>query len=593
MNNRSKVKTPPNEAATDLSAFRKQPSGGAKSSEWCRETAALQKSGFGHNFGAIQVVGSSFGSWFSTRRSGAIYYPLRAQTKLKFGQPGDKYEQEADRMADQVMRMPEPRLERDQSLPCHDCDEEKQIQAKSKASMRAPVIQRQSAPEEEEEEETIQTKRATGQTPEVAQKMRTEINNLKGAGRPLSRSERVFFEPRFGCDFSQVRVHTDTRVAESASAINAKAYTLGSDVVFGAGQYFPDSFAGQKLLAHELTHVIQQNRGNNYSETSNYSIGKQENTGTMVQRQLISGSGHEESEKAVAEKQPGPVGLLLSLDGEQWELSFTEAISTIKNWTDAEIAAIKRHRKLNEDQWIVSFWSEVFGGVELPSPSNFGKVYPILKEAEICSKEALSRSDPNQIKDWLETAGRLLNLAAYLYNSAHEEWREYKLEVVAGAELAKRTIEIAIVVLSAAAGGVGGTIGRSPSILNYAVTQAVLTGSEKLATEIGRNIFLGEEFDIVEIIGKSASSFVSCLIGGKLAEKFFGKLVTTITASGITPPAIHEILTSRVGRYNVELLLNEVLNELRGQHPNGEDIIQRLVDKLVAIPVDTLTTWII
>ena len=69
---------------------------------------------------------------------------------------------------------------------------------------------------------------------------------------------RAVMEPRFGHDFSQVRVHTGGRAAESAQAVNALAYTVGQDVVFGAGQYAPEMGTGKQLLAHELTHVLQQ-----------------------------------------------------------------------------------------------------------------------------------------------------------------------------------------------------------------------------------------------------------------------------------------------------------------------------------------------
>jgi hypothetical protein len=74
----------------------------------------------------------------------------------------------------------------------------------------------------------------------------------------LPESTRAFFEPRFGADFSQVRVHTDSNAAESARGVNALAYTLGRDVVFGAGSYAPGTTGGNRLLAHELTHVVQQ-----------------------------------------------------------------------------------------------------------------------------------------------------------------------------------------------------------------------------------------------------------------------------------------------------------------------------------------------
>ncbi len=81
---------------------------------------------------------------------------------------------------------------------------------------------------------------------------------LRSPGHPLDSGTRALIEPRLGHDFGHVRVHADARAAESASAVNAAAYTVGSDIVFGAGRYAPGSSEGQMLLAHELTHVVQQ-----------------------------------------------------------------------------------------------------------------------------------------------------------------------------------------------------------------------------------------------------------------------------------------------------------------------------------------------
>jgi Domain of unknown function (DUF4157) len=81
---------------------------------------------------------------------------------------------------------------------------------------------------------------------------------LRSPGQPLGADTRAFFEPRFGHDFSRVRVHTDEQAANSARSVNALAYTLGRDVVFGTGQYSPGTTTGAELLAHELTHVVQQ-----------------------------------------------------------------------------------------------------------------------------------------------------------------------------------------------------------------------------------------------------------------------------------------------------------------------------------------------
>jgi len=207
------------------------------------------------------------------------------QAKLKIGQSGDKYEQEADRVADAVMRMPEPGVQRQVD------EEEETLQAKPLAEQITPLIQRQveedkeirKQPEEEEEvqgtllqreaneeeevqkqpgeEETLQVKVNGGISSTVTHSVESGIKSIRGGSQPLPVSTRAFFEPRFGTDFSGVRVHTDGHAASTAKSVNAKAFTVGYDVVFGAGQYMPDNFNGQKLLAHELTHVIQQNGG--------------------------------------------------------------------------------------------------------------------------------------------------------------------------------------------------------------------------------------------------------------------------------------------------------------------------------------------
>lgn len=99
----------------------------------------------------------------------------------------------------------------------------------------------------------------------------------KGGGQPLSDSTRAFFEPRFGNDFSKVRVHTDHKADESAKSINAQAYTSGNDIVFSQGRYSPDNVSGKRLLGHELTHVVQQN-GSKTEGTFSASIQKQAET---------------------------------------------------------------------------------------------------------------------------------------------------------------------------------------------------------------------------------------------------------------------------------------------------------------------------
>lgn len=208
---------------------------------------------FGHNFGEIQVVGPCF----------KHTCPPGFQAKLKIGQPGDKYEQEADRVAEQVMRIPEPQVQRKGCLSCTGKDEDEEIRATPIADQITPLVQRQGRmPEEEkEEEEIVQARRDTGQSGRVTSEFASSVQSSRRGGQPLTRSARDYFEPRFGQDFSRVRVHTDTNAAKSAGTLNARAYTIGHDIVFGGEHYAFNSASGKKLMAHELTHVLQQTGG--------------------------------------------------------------------------------------------------------------------------------------------------------------------------------------------------------------------------------------------------------------------------------------------------------------------------------------------
>jgi hypothetical protein len=204
------------------------------------------------------------------------------QTKLKIGQPNDKYEREADRVADMVMSMPDPGVQR-QVGPEELEEEEETIQPKPIAGQITPLVQRQVGPEEEEEEEPIQPKLAGdvqlqrqaeepeeeeeeslqakwvgGRMPWAGSDLGTQIRSLRGGGQPLPESTRAFFEPRFGYDFSQVRVHTNQRADQAARAISASSFTSGRDIGFARGKYAPGTNSGRRLLAHELAHTIQQ-----------------------------------------------------------------------------------------------------------------------------------------------------------------------------------------------------------------------------------------------------------------------------------------------------------------------------------------------
>ncbi|MEG4534872.1 DUF4157 domain-containing protein [Microcoleus sp. D2_18a_D3] len=227
--------------------------------------------------------------------------PATVQAKLSVGAPGDKYEQEADAIANKVMTMPAPESEQPiQREIAAEENKEEEVQAKPLAASIAPLVQRETAleenkeeevqtkslagsiqremapeenkeeevqtkslagsiqremaPEENQEEEPVQAKPANEGNLQVSNNIENQLSGNKGGGSPLPDDVRAFMEPRFGADFSQVRVHTGSEAVQMNQDLNAQAFTHKQDVYFGAGKT-PGKDA---LTAHELTHVVQQ-----------------------------------------------------------------------------------------------------------------------------------------------------------------------------------------------------------------------------------------------------------------------------------------------------------------------------------------------
>jgi hypothetical protein len=200
------------------------------------------------------VVQQTLGNQAAMRllRSGAV------QAKLTVSRPDDVYEQEADRMADEVLRMPEPVLHARPGRPFvqgpsrghEEGAQQKPAEITPLARRRAPV----------EEEELSRSGETGDETAEVSAGIENRIEALQGGGRPLPQRTRGFMEKRFGADFGGVRVHSDAGANELARSLNARAFTAGRDIVFGAGSFVPETESGKHLLAHELTHVVQKER---------------------------------------------------------------------------------------------------------------------------------------------------------------------------------------------------------------------------------------------------------------------------------------------------------------------------------------------
>jgi hypothetical protein len=167
--------------------------------------------------------------------------PLMLQRKLEVGAVDDPLEREADEVADRVMRIVDAEIAVAPVQPmvsrkCAECEEE----------------------DKKEDDEKLRMKPAAGRQPAGVETPPIVHEVLRRPGEPLDAETRTFFEPRFGCDFSSVRVHADSRAAESAGSLGASAYTAGSKIAFARGRYAPATPSGRRLLAHELAHVVQQ-----------------------------------------------------------------------------------------------------------------------------------------------------------------------------------------------------------------------------------------------------------------------------------------------------------------------------------------------
>ncbi|MEG4495438.1 DUF4157 domain-containing protein [Microcoleus sp. D3_18_C4] len=237
------------------------------------ESGRLRESRFRHDFSQVGID-----------RGGLP--PIQA--KLTIGAPNDKYEQEADRVASQVVQ---------------------QINAPvSVQSSQGQPVQRTEAPEEEEiqakpEITSLQRKGAIAGG-EASTDLDTAINSAKSSGQPLEAGLQRSMGQAMGADFSGVKVHTDAQSDQLNQSIQAKAFTTGQDVFFRQGAYDPGSRGGQELLAHELTHVVQQKgaavqSSKHIGNTSKLSATEKPECNTQIQRTIIIGKEEKSRDKDV------------------------------------------------------------------------------------------------------------------------------------------------------------------------------------------------------------------------------------------------------------------------------------------------------
>jgi len=204
------------------------------------------------------------------------------QAKLNIGEPNDKYEKEADNTAAKVVQQINPSPQ-DSSVQRESMEEEDELQMKPAIS----TIQREESMEEEDElqmKSLVQRRENLGGG-EASADLESSIQSARGSGQSLDPSLQAKMGQAMGADFSGVKVHTDSQSDQLNKSIQAKAFTTGQDVFFREGEYNPSSRGGQELIAHELTHVVQQNNGAvNRKLKQNYSVSQ--NPNDSLQRQV-------------------------------------------------------------------------------------------------------------------------------------------------------------------------------------------------------------------------------------------------------------------------------------------------------------------
>jgi uncharacterized protein DUF4157 len=301
-----------------------------------------------------QYTNASRTSFIHTKGEQSFFAPANStsstfiQPRLQISKPGDPMEKEADQTADRVMRMNEPSVQRFATAPgdedvqrkCKDCEKEEKLQRKEEeeevqpklsvnnggalvqrmeekeepvqAKMEEVQVRRKEEEEEvqpkmlqravddnkKEEEEPIQPKlaflaRKERGPPQISPQFTNSLHSNKGSGRPMDNGTRSFMESRFNADFSGVRVHTDASAVQMNSQISAQAFTHGNNIYFNSGKYNPDTGNGKHLLAHELTHTIQQGKSKSV----------QPFLSTEINRSTDNVSANEEKEETIQAKE--------------------------------------------------------------------------------------------------------------------------------------------------------------------------------------------------------------------------------------------------------------------------------------------------
>jgi hypothetical protein len=424
----------------------------------------------------------------------------------------------------------------------------------------------------------LQRKRAEGCEPGTVPPIVQEV--LSSPGQPLDAETRAFFEPRFGHDFGNVRVHTDAKAAESARAVNALAYTVGRDVVFGRYNNDVRSSATRSLVAHELAHVVQQSRSSNVPEASIHLFSDRQVERVADDAAVNAASGRSTSHispvlSRCLQRQVNPavgkeysITLIMPPGGRQVErnLNHEVAIRLLRSFLNRLRGRIEAGKEghnyiksIREDQYIVGWVSDVTGGVRLPplsiwdEPARQGDTAKLL----IAAGEITS-------------AARVLQSAANAMHSCDRRLYEYREGTISGAEKTKFALEVVEVAAAATVTiGTGGTAG--------VVLGAGYVGAQRLAGEVtSTRLGLQERIDWEGVLFDTLFAAVCGKFGGRLGNAIARRLGGRVAAKVATALVVGRAsaLAHAVARNLFDSLL------LHRADLTVESFIERLAEQL-------------
>ena len=329
------------------------------------------------------------------------------QAKLSVGKQGDKYEQEADNMAAQVMAMPEPT----QTVQQQEEGEEETVRQKPLAEAVTPLVQRQTG------------EAAPGETG-ASSGLEAQLGATKGGGSPLSDEVRGFMEPRFGTDFSGVRVHTGGDAVQMNRELGAQAFTHGQDIYYGKGK----SPGKDDLTAHELTHVVQQSErlflekipSQQPSSIHNIQRESKVSTGTIetsegiqdIEGEAITPNAYEFQERLLASQQ------MINNKIDEWaKENFDHVSNSLKTAAESFENWYQSHARSNSPDFVfdvVSAGLSILGLAYPPAGLTAAILGSVLSISESASKYQEKANEEKKIKTAVVVEQAMINKAKKL-----------------------------------------------------------------------------------------------------------------------------------------------------------------------------------